>query len=402
MKFLASVFLFASLTAHAQTQEQLNRIKNEDYINYIVSHVGNKRIVALGEDTHGTAEFYELRAAITKRLIQEKGFTTLVLENPHEDMLALQEKLFAKPLDTLMRQHLFSIYQTKQVKAFLQWFKTYAAKHTRLKLAGCDDSYREILPAMMIGQIKKMRLPTLLPLALEFEKRQVKGGDSNLEYGLATYNLLRQIDSLYHKQEIRSKPLEELLFHAKTAYVFYERFSRRAAVSRDEMMGERINYYAADSTQKIIVWAHSGHIAKYAWLQQELGLMGATVYKRFPNDYLAISMSSANGNYSYIRNRFINDDHVFNDTLFTAAFRETKYNSWNHLLAANKSEKFVLDLGRIHSADSADFYRSKDIRIQGYRKEGGSYSEFYPVSLPRMFDMILFLRNTTATTALFK
>ena len=42
--------------------------------------VGDARFVLLGEASHGTHEFYRQRAQITKRLIQEKGFTAIAVE----------------------------------------------------------------------------------------------------------------------------------------------------------------------------------------------------------------------------------------------------------------------------------------------------------------------------------
>src|SRR5438132_6037048 len=42
--------------------------------------VGEARFVLIGEASHGTHEFYEQRAEITKRLIREKGFTAVAVE----------------------------------------------------------------------------------------------------------------------------------------------------------------------------------------------------------------------------------------------------------------------------------------------------------------------------------
>jgi erythromycin esterase-like protein len=42
--------------------------------------IGDRRFVFLGEATHGTHEFYRERARITKRLIQEHGFTAVAVE----------------------------------------------------------------------------------------------------------------------------------------------------------------------------------------------------------------------------------------------------------------------------------------------------------------------------------
>jgi erythromycin esterase-like protein len=46
----------------------------------VLEHIGDARLVLLGEATHGTHEFYEERARITERLIVEHGFTAVALE----------------------------------------------------------------------------------------------------------------------------------------------------------------------------------------------------------------------------------------------------------------------------------------------------------------------------------
>jgi erythromycin esterase-like protein len=46
----------------------------------VLQLVGDARLVLLGEASHGTHEFYRIRAEITKRLIREKGFTSVAVE----------------------------------------------------------------------------------------------------------------------------------------------------------------------------------------------------------------------------------------------------------------------------------------------------------------------------------
>src|SRR5437764_14701831 len=53
---------------------------NPDDHDKLLELIGDARIVLLGEATHGTHEFYFERAAITKRLIAEKGFSILAIE----------------------------------------------------------------------------------------------------------------------------------------------------------------------------------------------------------------------------------------------------------------------------------------------------------------------------------
>lgn len=391
-------------------------IKKGRYLDSLMAVIGNKRIVALGEDTHGTAEFYILRAAITQRLIKEKGFNMVILENPHEDMMALQEGLHALPLDTLMRRHLFSIYQSKQMQSFLQWFTKYTRKHKSVRLAGCDDSYRELLPGALIKAVAKYNNTSLNSMCEEFLYRQTLSVKEfytrypnlkpdtlpkQMQFGLATWHLLNKIDSLCATQKMQDTILSELLFHAKTNYAYYDKFSKKEYASRDEIMGNRINYYAADSNAKIIVWAHSGHIAKHVWLDNELGLMGATVQKKFPADYIAIGMSSGQGSYSYIKNRFINNDHNFNDSLFKGDLHTSKTGSWNELLLNNTTSNYYLNFSRLATAEQNEFKKQRPIKFLGYGKEDDKLSDYYNISLSQLFDVLIFLKETTQTTALF-
>lgn len=54
---------------------------DESAYDELLKRVGDARIVLLGEATHGSAEFIEQRARITRRLILEKGFSAVVLES---------------------------------------------------------------------------------------------------------------------------------------------------------------------------------------------------------------------------------------------------------------------------------------------------------------------------------
>src|SRR5207248_5258589 len=46
----------------------------------LIDRIGNSSFVLIGEASHGTHEFYQERAEITRRLIREKGFTAVAVE----------------------------------------------------------------------------------------------------------------------------------------------------------------------------------------------------------------------------------------------------------------------------------------------------------------------------------
>ena len=46
----------------------------------LLERIGDAKVVLLGEASHGTSEFYRLRARITQELITRLGFTLLAVE----------------------------------------------------------------------------------------------------------------------------------------------------------------------------------------------------------------------------------------------------------------------------------------------------------------------------------
>jgi erythromycin esterase-like protein len=54
-------------------------------VDAIVERIGDARIVLLGEASHGTHEFYALRAAITRALIDQRGFRAVTIEGDWPD-----------------------------------------------------------------------------------------------------------------------------------------------------------------------------------------------------------------------------------------------------------------------------------------------------------------------------
>lgn len=57
----------------------------------MIEEIGEARYVLLGEASHGTSEYYTWRAEISKRLIQEKGFTIIAVEGDWPDLYRLNQ-----------------------------------------------------------------------------------------------------------------------------------------------------------------------------------------------------------------------------------------------------------------------------------------------------------------------
>ena len=64
-------------------------LENDGDLDPLLERIGDARVVLLGEASHGTSEYYVWRARISKRLIEEKGFSLIAVEGDWPDCYAV-------------------------------------------------------------------------------------------------------------------------------------------------------------------------------------------------------------------------------------------------------------------------------------------------------------------------
>ncbi|MBL3557066.1 MULTISPECIES: protein-L-isoaspartate(D-aspartate) O-methyltransferase [Marinobacter] len=95
----------------------------------LMARIGSSRLVLLGEATHGSAEFYEMRARITRELIEKKGFQFVAVEADWPD--AAQVDHFVRETRTVPTEEpTFKRFPTwmwanRQVLEFVQWLRSH-------------------------------------------------------------------------------------------------------------------------------------------------------------------------------------------------------------------------------------------------------------------------------------
>ena len=61
-------------------KEKAIALQDESDLDALIESIGESRYVLLGESSHGTSDYYRWRAAISRRLIKEKGFSFIAVE----------------------------------------------------------------------------------------------------------------------------------------------------------------------------------------------------------------------------------------------------------------------------------------------------------------------------------
>lgn len=67
----------------------MNPLQTSVDLDSLIEHIGDSRIVMLGEASHGTHEYYTWRALISQRLIKERGFNFIAVEGDWPDCYRL-------------------------------------------------------------------------------------------------------------------------------------------------------------------------------------------------------------------------------------------------------------------------------------------------------------------------
>jgi erythromycin esterase-like protein len=74
-------------------RDTVRPLSEADRHDALMDAIGDARLVLLGEATHGTHEFYEERARLTRRLVVEKGFHAVAVEADWPDAVEPLERM---------------------------------------------------------------------------------------------------------------------------------------------------------------------------------------------------------------------------------------------------------------------------------------------------------------------
>ncbi|MEV6342980.1 erythromycin esterase family protein [Actinoplanes sp. NPDC051851] len=112
-----------------------------DDLGVLLDRIGGARVVLLGEATHGTHEFYTWRAAITRRLIDEAGFSFVAAEADRRDFEGVDRHVRlvpgadADPLPSLGRWPTW-MWANAEVADLVRWLRARNAERDPAGRAG--------------------------------------------------------------------------------------------------------------------------------------------------------------------------------------------------------------------------------------------------------------------------
>ena len=307
---------------------------SDDY-EALLDLIGDARIVLLGEASHGTHEFYAERAAITKRLIGEKGFTVIAIEADWPDSSRVHRYVRGASDDTDPNEALSGfrrfptwMWRNTVMVEFIEWLRDFN-QHVNSKRAPTGFYGMDLYSLHASIDAVLAYLEKVDPDAAKRARGRYSCFDhfsrEPQEYGYAATvgaiescedEVVEQLVELQRKgteflSRDREVAAEELFFAeqnarlVKNAEKYYRSMFRGRASSwnlRDQHMVETIDALVAhlDGSRqpKAIVWAHNSHLgdARATEMSQHGELnVGQLVQERFGSEAVLIGFSTDHG-----------------------------------------------------------------------------------------------------------
>ena len=245
----------------------------------------DRRVVLLGESTHGTEEYYRIRAAVTKRLVTERGFRAVVFEADWPMMEAVNEYTHRRRATMFPDGGRFPLWMWRNqcMAELFGWCKA-QPDETTPELFGFDcyslfESKRAVLaflkkhdPTFYREVRDRLAFIDKFETGFEYADAMVKGGlariAGHLQEVLTSIQARLQWGSdKYECTEVERLSVEQNCEVVLAADEYYTKCVSEPAGSqaswnaRDQHMTTtllRIQAHLDDP--KIVVWAHNSHI----------------------------------------------------------------------------------------------------------------------------------------------
>jgi erythromycin esterase-like protein len=145
----ASAEVFQALRRNTFPLKSVNARQGFDDLQPLKTILAGKRIVALGEATHGTSQFFRMKHRLVEFLVVEMGFRHFGMELSPADGCLLDNYIQGKHADPLLV--LYWPWRTRELLNMLAWMRAYnasASPQERLTFHGIDPIYSTRDPVM--------------------------------------------------------------------------------------------------------------------------------------------------------------------------------------------------------------------------------------------------------------
>ena len=280
----------ALAAAISRSSEKFTDIESA-HLGPMLERIGDSRVVLLGEASHGTSEFYRMRARITRALIEKKGFSFVAIEGDWPDAARIDNYVRhseVPPAEWIaFARFPMWMWRNREVREFVDWLRRHNAEvkpDARVAFHGLDlyslyNSIQVVLDYLQsvdpkTAEVARRRYGCLTP----WQSDPTVYGHAALtgQYHTCEEEVTSMLTDLLRKRGAYTENDGErfmdavqnarLVANAERYYRIMYYGSRASWNLRDSHMFETLKnlltHHGAQS--KAIVWAHNSHVGDSA------------------------------------------------------------------------------------------------------------------------------------------
>jgi erythromycin esterase len=380
--------------------------------------IGDARIVALGEATHGTHEFFQMKYRLVKFLVEEMGFNIFAIEAnwPEANLVNNYVQTGRGDPAELLKGLYFWTWDTQEVLDMIRWMRTHNENPGQAPLInfyGFDMQFYKVAMDNVTDYLKKVDADSatqadklyrcfrqysdreVIYAQLSAEKRSACEADLQ-----AVYDQLSERQSTY---EIRSSSTQFALALQNARLVLQAEQMYGAGdagyMLRDRYMADNVAWLLSQGgpNAKIILWAHNGHVSTDASNPKP---MGAYLRERYGAQMVVFGFSFFQGSFNAVN---ISEAGNAAGGIRALSVALPPEDSYEYYFQSAKIPRFFLDLRNLPSTLPTTEWLlvSHPFRSIGSAYKPSSPEEFFSsVILPQTFDIIIYFQDTSPSILL--
>jgi erythromycin esterase len=399
----------------------------------VAALVGNARIIGLGEATHGTKEFFTAKHRMLEYLVTKHDFRVFAIEGNWASSFALNEYVLGGAGDAkkLLQQYarVMWAWRVQEVQDLIEWMRVYnLTASNKIVFTGFDMQEPVAAVDWLVNWLEQnksdqvTRVDELLS-CIRFSLGNIisvarfsANGMAGAKRCAAQIGTVRQIlqnrrSSFKTAEYSTALQMTRVLEQANAYYQarFINSDLLKAVTVRDAFMAENAAWTEKTTGQKVVVWAHNGHVTFNPQMHFGWKPMGAYLREQYKDNYRVWGFAFFEGSfYAQLLDSSDPARTIAAAMLGLAANPSVQRvpnpgtGSFEVLFRATQIPVFMLDLRTSSTANGAWLKKPRRLQIIGqnlppFREpEPDWYS--YDAVLPNDFDAIIYIDQTTPST----
>jgi erythromycin esterase len=397
-----------------------HRINHPLDLDLLAKKLSNKRVVMLGESTHGTSEFYSYRAALSEMLIRDHGFKFVAVEGDWPDATRLRryiqrgEGSSARSVLSMINRWPLWMWANEEVISFAEMLRHYECPFYGLDVYSLYESISEVIRYLKkVNPFLARRAAARYDCLLKFEGHEVAYAQSLLAGARdCEAEVIANLEDLLHLRIEQEYDDGEQYFNAvqnarvvRAAEEYYRTMLEggpRSWNARDRHMVDTLvqllEHHGADS--KCIVWAHNSHIGDYRatdmWGEGYVNLGGLARQRMGPDQVGLVGFGTYQGHVLASHAWGSREEVMTLPSAKSGSIEECSHRASTRLGA----KAFFLDCNtRLKDTPLTDVIGHRAVGVV-YRPDHENRTQYVPTILTERYDAYVHIDRTRAVHSL--